>query len=294
MFDQLRAQVGLSIASEPSYDAIARLLQLRIIKAAYDDLVHSEADIPFPDSPLPALLAVCNAQRLIRETKEGISSTHQKLIEARQRLVEEEADLKDANLLLKALNSRIARLQVEVDEMSQKPPDEVAQGMVREQETRRQLYEKETKRLVKALVNFINERLASMLAAEELGGPVVGDLLNVSDEILEAGFSHKGKAKKIKPSNSGNSTKRQQRIHEVWGLGDSTESPGERHAAGKEMRSLLEELLNIAAEGSTGTYINLPRDSAASRFLVRSKVAQFHPKDARKLRLVDFGRELDE
>jgi hypothetical protein len=28
--------------------------------------------------------------------------------------------------------------------------------------------------------------------------------------------------------------------------------------------------------------------------LVRAKVAQFHPKDARRLRLIDFGRELDD
>ncbi|MCJ1251439.1 hypothetical protein MMC30_008672 [Trapelia coarctata] len=292
--DQLRAQVGLEIVAEPSSDAVARLCQLRTIKAAYDDLTHSEAGLPFPDSPLPALLAVRNAQRLIPEIKEVISGTHQKLFHARRRMHEEEADLKDAHLIMDALNSRITRLKAEVDEKSQKTPDEVAQDMLREQETRRQLYEKETRRLVRALVKFINEHLAAMLAAEEVGGPVVGDLLDVSDEMLEAGFSHKGKAKKIQPSNTNNSMRKQQKIDEVWALCDSTELQSERQAAAKEMRSLIEELLNIAAEEGTGTYITLSRDSAASRFLIRAKVAQFHPKDARKLRLIDFGRELDD
>jgi len=271
-----------------------RLRQLRIIKAAYDDLTPSDADLPFPDSPLPALLAVRNAQRLIPETKEAISGNLQKLIEARQRLNEEEADLKDANLITDALSSKIARLKGEVEGKSQKTPDKVAQDMLREQETRQQLYEKETRGLVRASVKFINEHLAAMLAAEELGGPVVGNLLNVSDEMLEAGFNQKGKGKMIKPPNSTNSTKRQQRIDEVWGLCDSTESQSEKQAAAKEMRSLVEELLSIAAEEGTRTYINLPRDSAASRFLVRANVAQFHLKDARKLRLIDFGRELDD
>ena len=55
-----------------------------------------------------------------------------------------------------------------------------------------------------------------------------------------------------------------------------------------EMHSLLDDLLEAGT-----SYIDLPRDSAASRFLVRSKVAQFHPRDARRLRLVDFGRSLD-
>lgn len=257
-------------------------------------MTHSVGGLPFPDSPLPAILAVRNVQRLITETTEAISGTHQQLIQTRKRLIKEEADLKDVKLIADALDSRIARLKVEVDEKSQRSPDEGARDLVREQDMRKQFYAKETRRLVRALVKFINEHLAAMLAAEELGGPVVGDVLDVSDEMLEAGFSQKGKAKKVKPCNSSNSTKKQQRIDEVWGLGDSTESQSERQAAAEETRSLIEELLNIAAEDGTGTYITLPRDSAASRFLVRAKVTQFHPKDARKMRLKDFGRELDD
>ena len=52
-------------------------------------------------------------------------------------------------------------------------------------------------------------------------------------------------------------------------------------------------LVALAGESEGGVYINLNRESAAARFLVRAKVAAFHPKDARRLRLVDFGRDLE-
>lgn len=44
----------------------------------------------------------------------------------------------------------------------------------------------------------------------------------------------------------------------------------------------------------TSSYVELKKDSAASRFLVRAKVAVFHPKDARRLKLVDFGRNVED
>ncbi len=60
---------------------------------------------------------------------------------------------------------------------------------------------------------------------------------------------------------------------------------------------MTEELMNasVAAEGnSTLAYVTLQRESAAARFLVRAKIAQFAPRDARRIRLIDFGKRLDE
>ena len=216
-----------------------------------------------------------------------------------QQLSEEEATLKDARLLTDALKERVENLQHEYEEKSQKTPEEAANAAIQEQQTRKTNYEKETKKLIKALVKFINERLAGMLAAEELGGPVVGDLLDVTDEMLEAGFSQQGKPKKAKSTTNSSDTKRQRRIDQIWGqLEDAEVGEGlrsEREAAAAEMRALTEELLNEAVEeGTSGKYVALSRDSAAARFLVRAKVAQFHPRDARKLRLIDFGRGIDD
>lgn len=41
-------------------------------------------------------------------------------------------------------------------------------------------------------------------------------------------------------------------------------------------------------------YIPMKQDTAIVRFLVRAKVAAFHPKDARRLRLVDFGSSVED
>lgn len=221
-------------------------------------------------------------------------------MEARKQLKQEEADLSDAHLITAALENRVAKLCVENDEKSQKSPEEAAKDMIREQQKRKANLEKETKKLVRAFNKFIDEHLAGMLAAEELGGPVVGDVRDIDDETLEAGFNRQGKAKRPKATAQNHDAKRQRRIDDIWGRqpGDDNTETGERserEAAGTEMRALTEELLNAAAgDGISGAYVDLQRDSAAARFLVRAKVAQFHPRDARRLRLIDFARELDD
>ena len=145
-----------------------------------------------------------------------------------------------------------------------------------------------------------------MLAAEELGGPIAGDVPDISEEMLEAGFSTRGKVRRA--STSKNEDKRQRRIDEIWGPRPSGSEVGgeeaeekpwdEKTAAAAEMRELSEQLLNALVESEEGTgdgpYVVLKRESAAARFLVRSKVAVFHPRDAGRLRLVDFGREIED
>ncbi|KAK2073114.1 hypothetical protein P8C59_007420 [Phyllachora maydis] len=152
--------------------------------------------------------------------------------------------------------------------------------------------------------SFIAKYLGSMLAAEELGGPVVGDMMEIDPDGLEAGFNAQGKPKRAKVSDADSNT-RQRRLDQIWGTegGDQTR-PGSKKrdrdesvAAGAEMRNLVEDLLNslVQSGGDTSAaYVKISRESAAVRFLVRSKVAQFHPKDATRLRLIDFGRELDD
>ena len=198
------------------------------------------------------------------------------------------------------MSARISSLQVQIDERSQRTPGQIAKEMIREMKNKKTHLDRETSKLVKAFNGFIDEHLAPMLAAEELGGPIVGGILDVDEEMLEAGFSTQGKARKTR--NGINEDKRQRRIDEIWGPrpdedGKVEELWDEKRAAGAEMRDLTEQLLNCLVEadgGGPGPYVELERESATARFLVRSKVAQFHPKDARRLRLVDFGGELDD
>ena len=232
---------------------------------------------------------------MFAESKDSALIIHEKLLEARKHLAQEQADLHDAQLITAALQDRIARLTIKVQEKLKENPEEAARALIAAQEQRMQHLKEETRKLVKGLARFIKSHLAALLATEELGGPVVGDLLDVSDEMLAAGFNPRGYAKKPKAQKNEVDIKRQNRINQIWGPQEGAIGEGhEREAAAAEMRSLTEDLLNVAAEEGTGAYVTLTRDSAAARFLIRAKVAQFHPRDARKLRLIDFGRELDD
>lgn len=210
----------------------------------------------------------------------------------------EQADLNDAKLIQHDLQARIISLQEDIQERTQRSPGQIVKEMIAELKQKKKHYDSETSKLVKAFNAFIDDHLAAMLAIEELGGPIVGQLVDVDEELLEGGFSTQGKPKRAKPSED----KRQRRIDEIWGPrpdddGRSKEPWDEKRAAAAEMRELTELLLNslVEADGNgPGAYIDLPRESAAARFLVRSKVAQFHPKDAKKLRLIDFGGEIDD
>lgn len=170
--------------------------------------------------------------------------------------------------------------------------------MVSTAQARRDAFDTGTQDLKRALDSFIDERLAAMLAAEELGGPVVGDLADIDDDMLAAGFNAQGKAKPLR--GDGDDVVRQKRFDAIWGrimdIDSEEGTSSERDAAGMEIKVLIEELIAtlIGESADGGVYVDLPRESAAARFLVRAKVAQFHPKDARKLKLIDFGREIDD
>ncbi|KAL7789463.1 hypothetical protein V8C37DRAFT_386610 [Trichoderma ceciliae] len=287
--------------------------QAQILKAAFDDINGSEPFLPFPGSILPALLALRKTHQTIQESKAFLASQTEATEREQRRLKDDEAALKDHQLLNEALKQRIEALRTEVNSGVNTRPEDEARKRIEELRRKKQQYNKETSRLMKALKRFINDHLAVMLAAEALGGPVVGDMMDVDAEDLSAGFNAQGKLKK--PKGEINKDKNQRRIDEIWGpVEGEGEGEGEGQgqgpgggkkskqrdvasAAGAEMRQLTEELLNrlVEAKGSTSdAYVKLPYETAAARFLIRSKVAQFHPKDATKIRLVDFGRELDD
>lgn len=250
--------------------------------------------MPPPDSPLPALIALRSTDTCIRDTQECLTRTQEDFKIIQERLTKEKDDLSEANLIGTGLETRITALQEQLADHTQKPASQAAKEMMAELRRKKNLYDSETEKLVKAFNTFIDDHLGALLAAEELGGPVVGELLDVDDAMLEAGFNNQGKARK--PKEHPNDGKRQRTIEEIWGFKPANGGQwNEREAAAAEMRELTEQLLNnlidAGSEGG-GSYVQLQRESAAARFLVRAKVAQFHPRDARKLRLIDFGRDL--
>lgn len=216
-----------------------------------------------------------------------MASSQSRLDSAQQKLMQEENQLSDAKELSNALQARTTRLQQAQRENLTKTSADKAKELLHAKTKRKKGFQKDAAKLRAILDSFIDEHLAFMLAAEEIGGPVVGELMDMDDDMLTAGFSAQGKPKTSSKSISDG--KRQQRIDDIWGTEGSQgqQHMSEKDAAAEEVRALLDELI------TSGGYVELQRDSAVARFLVRAKVAQFHPKDARRLRVIDFARELD-
>ncbi|EFQ99089.1 hypothetical protein MGYG_02103 [Nannizzia gypsea CBS 118893] len=316
---KLRASVNPLELPRPHLQPNERLAQTRRAIQAYKSLLSGgELQLPAPDSPLNGLLAIQEAQRLVREFKHTIPSTAEQLVRDRERLKAEEANLRDANAITTELQRRIRDIRQNggaEDEAGRKKSKQdlnrAAKELIKEQRRKGVEIDEKTAELQNALKEFIEEHLAPMLAAENMGGPVVGDQIEVSDSALEAGYTARGKERKASRTSDkqiASSKKQQQRIDELLHRGkrrsrnarrdgedeeeneeDVAKTSNPREAAAEEMNSLLESLLNIAA---TSSYVELDEDSAASRFLVKAKIAQFHPRDSQKLRLIDVAREL--
>ncbi|KAK4693664.1 hypothetical protein P7C71_g3775, partial [Lecanoromycetidae sp. Uapishka_2] len=268
---------------EPDYEA-----------PAYKSITPAEPFLPLPNSPLPALLALRSTLNLVDQTKTSIKETKEHIDVAKARLQREQNNLQDARSLTHALEQRIERLRLENEEQAQMSPGDVMKAMVQEQQQKRKYYMAELRKLVIAFNKFVDSHLAAMVAAEDLGGPVVGDLLDISEDTLRAGFTKQGKPYKARHMSD---LKRKRRNEEVWGSENEdfeAEPRTEKDAAAGEFRALVEDLLNASAGNEEADpYVRIRREGAAVRFLVRANVAQFHPEDARRLRLVDFGSELN-
>ncbi|GES63704.1 hypothetical protein ATEIFO6365_0007039100 [Aspergillus terreus] len=275
-------------------DPWARVSEIRRAKKAYDSLLNAETNLPDPSSPLPSLIAAEETSRLVKESKAYVSMTAESLSANRERLKVEEANLRDAQAIRDGLQKRIQKIRVEQSSKVEKTPSQLARDFVEEQEEKKEDLDKATNDLKKTLHAFVDRTLASMLAAEDSGGPTVGDADEISDAVLERGYTSHGKPKKPKSVETNNDST-QLRIDELVprrsapGGSQTVNRNNKRETAAAEMHGLLDALLEAGS-----SYIDLPRESASSRFLVRAKVAQFHPHNAKRLRLIDFGRSLDD
>ncbi|KAK5663423.1 hypothetical protein OQA88_3852 [Cercophora sp. LCS_1] len=283
--------------------ALTQSDSMEIMATAYRGLSESGPFLPSRGSVLPALLALRTVNKTTAETKAYMQSQAGTLEQTKKKIEAEEINLREQRALEGALQKRIKSLREGLEHQEKKTAEELDDEKIaklREEKTR---FDKQTSSLMKDLDWFIENHLGLMLAAEELGGPVVGEMTEIEPDDLTAGFSAQGKLKKAK--GNPDEDRRQRRIDEIWGAEpEQAESRNKRKrdrdessAAGTELRELIEQLLNTSMEAggdSSAAYIRIERESAAARFLVRSKVAEFHPKDAKRLRLIDFGRELDD
>ncbi|KAJ5776470.1 uncharacterized protein N7511_001481 [Penicillium nucicola] len=271
---------------EPGTDIWARVSQARRAKKAYDSVLKSDHELPATDSVLPSLLALEETAQLIKDNKTSVKLTAEQLSSDRERLRVEDANLRDSQTIASGLRERIQFIRNVHSRKSDQTPSQLAREHIAQQKGQNKDLDRTSARLKVDLDKFIDDTLAPMLAAEDLGGPTVGDELDVSDATLKAGYTAHGKPKKQKqPVEEEDGS--QKRIDQFMQRSGDETSRNKRESAAKEIHQLLDDLLDANA-----SYVNLKRDSASSRFLVRAKVAQFHPRDARRLRLIDFGRSL--
>ncbi|KAL1864427.1 hypothetical protein Daus18300_007659 [Diaporthe australafricana] len=272
--------------------------QLHAVAGAYRDVAASEPFLPFPDSVVPALVALRSTNSTITESRKFLASQKLSLQDAQERLDAEKANLSDQTALTKALENRTQSLREGIESRMAMSPNQVTRERISELKKNIKATDADTSKLLKALKKFIDEQLSSMLAAEQSGGPVAGDMMEIDSDDLDAGFSARGKRKKSKPDAV--TDKRQRRIDDMFEGGQEREGRDEaesdkRAAARDEMQRLTEELMNSLMDSGgskSDAYVNVSDESAAVRLLVRSKVAEFHPRDSKRLRLVDFGREI--
>ncbi|KAL2257493.1 hypothetical protein VTK26DRAFT_98 [Humicola hyalothermophila] len=271
-----------------------------IMTRGYQGMAEAEPLLPSPGSVLPALLAMRSAHQTIVESNSHAESQATTLEKVERQIEAERVNLREQQALQVALRNRLESLRNGQETARKKTKEQIAKEYMAELRQQKAQWDKQTSDLLKQLDWFIEEHLGPMLAAEELGGPVVGDLMEIDPDDLSAGFSAYGKLKKAK--DQPDQDRRQRRIDDIWGPQDQQGQPNKRKrerdeasAAAAEMRDLTEQLMNKLMEAggdNSAAYVKIPKESAAARFLVRSKVAVFHPKDAQRLRLVDFGRDL--
>ncbi|KAI0998034.1 hypothetical protein K3495_g10154 [Podosphaera aphanis] len=282
------------IGTEPSPELNANIKQLRLLTAAHQFVTASKPYLPAHESLLPPLLAFFVTSKTIQETQIAITETAASLENVKACIVKEKTDLARAKLIQKKLLARITDLEDDIRDQAQKSPTEINRDQVKQIKIQKAYYDNKISELSSVFNTFVDVDLSPMLVIEEFGGPIVSQAMSINDEMLDSQFGYRGKTKKVKLHGD----VRQKRIDQIWGS-QKTESEeySEKHAAAMEMRRLIEQLFNniACAEGyGPGSYIKLERDSAAARFLVRANIAQLHPKDASKLRLVDFGSSFDE
>ncbi|KAI6249819.1 hypothetical protein HI914_01601 [Erysiphe necator] len=282
------------IDTEASSDPTTYYRQLRCLTETFKSLDATRLCLSTSDFLLPDLLAKGVTAQIISETKLAISQLELLVQNVKNCIEREKVNLQDTKLIQAELVSRIASLRDEAELYQHKSPETLAQEKIRELEKQKRNYESETSHLIEALYSFVDENLASMLVVEELGGPVVGQMMTVDEKIFESGFTNHGKVKKTKFSED----KRQGRINHIWGSSSQEkENWDEKSAAASEIKELIEKLLNNVInldEHHPNNYIKLRRESAVARLMIRSKVAQYHPKDASKLRLIEFGTEISD
>ncbi|KAK6536803.1 hypothetical protein TWF281_001014 [Arthrobotrys megalospora] len=247
--------------------------------------------LPEDDSGINTLLTLRSVLKVIEANREGVTDAERKLEEMKRTVRREQGWVATAQEIEKELERKIYELEG-IDRLPDNPKKR-ERKQIEEYENMAKETTRVSTRLGKELQKFVKAKLGAMIAVEEAGGPVAGSKLNLVElrnylDIEETdGTGRKTKAAKARERG-------QKRLDEIWGSRDEEGALISPEAkAGEEFLELIEGLVNKMLNDDPHAYTRLTRESAASRYLVRSFVASLHPKDAMRIRLLDFAGKID-
>ena len=306
---QLRSSLSPSITlpRQPSENLREHLLQIQSIRNAYEFLAPASPNavtlLP-PDSLFPALLALRTVEQTVNNTRTAVKRTRKEIIYAEDELSRERALLQDSKEFGSTLEARIGCInnahrsnQSYVSGVNGHKEDRVRTELftaLEMQERRVGTIRKGTEFLKRAISLFIQDRLAPILLEEELSGLDTGRESYVGNVNEANNYNDDGYEEKVGLTQVGTSRKR--KIQERnWRQKEDRSLPKipselsiAKERVSQEMEHLIEELVQALRSGDMDSYVALERVSSQARYLVSAKIVQYHPKEATRLRLIDF------
>ena len=146
-----------------------QLNQLRIVTAAYDALYSGDVQLPPANSILPSLLALRNTVKSVDCIKDSIGKTTVSIKRGRNLLQEAKLSARCAQNLNGMLQARLEKLRLDAADVALKTDTVIVRDLVQEQSRQQNDYNVQQRSLVKTLNAFIDDRLAQVIAAEDVG-----------------------------------------------------------------------------------------------------------------------------
>ncbi|KAG4302386.1 hypothetical protein PCK1_001368 [Pneumocystis canis] len=213
----------------------------------------------------PVLLNLLARQKIQKNITEGQLTIKilKKRLEITLSIIEREQKiLQDSKIISSLLDKKLEKLEKKNQRSSQEILNECYMGV------------KEAERLVnkfmRELVRFIDEELGDVLLAEQSGTVIR--------------YADSSEKKNVKPVVESGQTMLDKYI--------SVEQKDKTFLC-NATKELLENLMNQSVLPDADPYITV-EDSVIGRILLRSGLVMLHDKDATKMRLVEFHREIDE
>ncbi|KTW26463.1 hypothetical protein T552_02942 [Pneumocystis carinii B80] len=238
-----------------------RLAWIKHYANLYEELSRT-VDFTIDDDFITSLLARQKIQKNTTEAQLTMKILEKRLKKTLSIIEREQKILEESKIIGSLLDERLKKLEKQSQRSSQEILNECRMN-VKEAE-------RSVNKFMRELVRFIDEELGDILLAEQSGAAV--------------GHADLPEKKHTKlPAESGQST-----LDKHVSIQQK-----DKITLCNSTKELLENLMNQSVLPGADPYM-IVEDSVIGRILLRSGLVMLHNKDARKMRLVEFQREIDE